>query len=217
MILLKKYKKILIIIFLLYTLFSLTGCAEKNDKDLQAKVVSELDYVNVKTVDLLNKLNNISFENYSVVSQQVKLSDEEQQTKNNGGVEGSGQSNGQGGQEGGEASSDSSSDGNSGGSSDTKGAEEKQEKEGESQDKVNTTTMVTDSELDKDRDDIDWTEIKREIELLNESWSIIVLDLYALDVKNDAILSFSDKLNTTIIAIKEEDKKQSLTALADFK
>lgn len=212
MIFLKKYKKILIIIFLLSTLFFLTGCSENSNEDLQAKVVSELDYVNVKTVDLLNKLNNISFENYSIVSQQVKLSDEEQQQSGEN-SQGSSQSSGQTSDGG---SSESSSSEGAGGSSDTKGAEEKQEKEGESQDKVNTTSMVTDSELDKDRNDIDWTEIKKEIELLNESWSVIVLDLYTLNVQNDTILSFSDKLNAAMIAVKEENKQQSLTALADL-
>lgn len=213
----KKYKKMLIIIFFACTLFSLTGCAENSDGDLQAKVVSELDYVNVKTVDLLNKLNNISFENYTIISQQVKLSDEEQQqSQSSGSNQSSGQSGQQGEQTENSGSSESSSGGGTGGSSDTKGSEEKQEKEGESQDKVNTTSMVTNAELDKDRNDINWNDIKKEIELLNESWSIIVLDLYALDVKNDEILSFSDKLNAAMIAVKEENRGQSLTALADL-
>lgn len=166
--------------------------------------------MNVETVSLLNKLNNISFENYSVVSQQVKLSSEEQQSQSQDQNQGSSQSSGQSSQ------GSSSEEQGSGGSSDTKEAGEKQEEEGESKDKVNTTSMVTDSELDKDRNDINWTEIKRDIELLNESWSIIVLDLYSLNVENNTILDFSNKLNSTMIAIKNEDKTQSLTVLADL-
>lgn len=185
------------------TLFFLTGCSENNNEDLQTKVLSELDYVNVKTISLLNKLNNVSFENYSIMSKQVKLSDEEQQQSGEG-SQGVSQSGGQ------------TEGSGSGGSSDTKGAEEKQEKEGESQDKINTTTMVANAELDKDRNEINWTEIKREIELLNESWSVIVLDLYLLNVQNDTILNFSDKLNIAMIAVGDEDKKQSLIALADL-
>lgn len=208
-----KYKKILIIICFVYTLFLLTGCTKNNDEDLQAKVISELDFVNAKTVSLLNRLNNISFKNYSIVSQQVKLSDEEQQQSGENSQDSS-QSGGQGEQAG--TGGGGSGNSGSGGSSDTKGAEEKQEKEGESQDKVNTTTMVIDAELDKDRNNIDWTEIKKEIEQLNESWSVIVLDLYALDVKNNTILDFSNKINTSMIAIKNEDKGQSLTTLADL-
>lgn len=178
-------------------------------------MISELDYVNVKTINLLNKLNNISFDNYSIVSRQIKLSDEEQQQTGES-SQGSSQSSGEGEQSGGNSESEDSGSGGSGSSSDTKGAEEKQEKEGESQDKVNTTTMVTDAELDKDRNDIDWTEIKKEIELLNESWSVVVLDLYTLNVQNDTILGFSDKLNAVMIAVRDEDKKQSLNALADL-
>ncbi len=200
----KKYKKIVILIILICTLFFFTGCTENKDEELKTKVISELDYINVETLELLNGLNNISFENYSVISQQVKLSDEGQQSQAG---EGSQTSNGQGG---------NSSEGGSGGSSDTKEAGEKQEQEGESTDAVNTTTMVIDAELDKDRNDIDWTGIKKDIELLEESWAIIILDLYALDVKNDIILDFSNKLNRSMIAIKNEDKSQSLILLADL-
>lgn len=194
---------------MVFTLFFFTGCSENSDEDLQAKVISELDYVNVKIIDVLNKLNNISFDNYSIMSQQVKLSDEEKQQSGQN-SQGSGQSSTQNG-----GTSGSNSEG-TGGSSDTKGAEEKQEKEGESQDKVNTTTMITNTELDKDRNYIDWVEIKKEIELLNESWSVIVLDLYTLNVQNNTILGFSNKINSVMIAVRDEDKKQSLIALADL-
>ena len=104
----KKNNKILIIFFLIYILFSLTGCTENNNKDLKAKVISELDYVSMKTVDLLNKLNNISFENYSVMSHQVKLGDEEQKSQLSEKSQNSEGASGQGGQSGasGEGSSE---------------------------------------------------------------------------------------------------------------
>lgn len=195
-------KKLSIIILILCSLICFTGCTKNNNEDLHAKVISELDYVNVKTVGILNKLNNISYENYSIVSQQIKLSEEEKQSQSTGG------SSGQDGNSGG------SNQGGSGGSSDNKGAEEKQEKEGESQDVVNTTTMVNNAELDKNRNDIDWAQIKKDIEILEESWSVIVLDLYSLNVNNNTILEFSNKLNSTMIVVKNEDKTQSLIALA---
>lgn len=193
-------KKLSIIILILCSLICFTGCTKNNNEDLHAKVISELDYVNVKTVGILNKLNNISYENYSIVSQQIKLSEEEKQSQSTGGSQG--------------ANSGGSSQGGSGGSSDNKGSEEKQEEEGESQDAVNTTTMVNNTELDKNRNDIDWAQIKKDIEILEESWSIIVLDLYSLNVNNNTILEFSNKLNSTMIAVKNEDKTQSLIALA---
>lgn len=211
----KKYRKIVILIFLIYSLFMLTGCTKNNDDELKIKVISELDYVNIKTVEMLNDLNNISFENYEIISQEIKLSDEEQkqQIQSGGGDQGSNKKRGGQGEN---LESEGSNQGGSGGSSDTKEPGEKQEQEGESKDVVNTTTMVDDVDLGKDRNDIDWTIIKKEVEILNESWSVIILDLYSLNVKNDTILDFSNKLNASMIAIKNEDKVRSLNALADL-
>ena len=76
--------------------------------------------------------------------------------------------------------------------------------------------MITDATLMKDKNNINWDLIKPEIELLNESWNVIVLDLYTLNVKNDVILDFSNKLNKCIVAIKNEDKAQSLKTLANL-
>lgn len=196
----KIYKKITILIFLIFTVFLLTGCSNDDSDDLKTKVVSELDYIDTITIGMLNKLNNISYENYSIISSQVQLSSEEEKAKT------------------GEENSQSSSGENAGQSSKTGtgSSEENAETGGDSKNTINTTTMVADTELNKNRDDIDWTEIKKEVEQLDESWSIIVLDLYTLNAKNDTILGFSDKINTAMTAIKSEDKQKSLTALADL-
>lgn len=202
----KKYKKIAILIILIFTIFFLTGCSDSQDGNLKTKVISELDYVNVKTIDMLNKLNNISFESYSIISEQVQFTDEEKQ--NNQSQAGKSTETSSGTEEGGS--------GNGGSSSNTSGQENGQSEQGTSNDKINATNMVMDVELDKDRNNIDWTTIKNEVELLDESWAVITLDLYTLNVKSDIILDFSDKLNTTMVAIKNEDKQKSLTALADL-
>ena len=202
----KKYKKIAILIILIFVVFSLTGCSDSQDGDLKTKVISELDFINVKTIDMLNKLNSISFESYAIISEQVKFTDEEKQ--NNQSQSGKSTETSSGTEEGGRSSG--------GGSSDTNGQEGQQSEQGTSNDKINTTNMVMDVELDKDRNNIDWTTIKNEVELLDESWAVITLDLYTLNVKSDTILGFSDKLNTVMVAIKNEDKQKSLTALADL-
>ena len=197
----KNFKKITILFILIFTVFILTGCSEDNSKDLKTKVISEIDYMNTKIINILNKLNNISFESYSIVSEQVELSPEEEKTKTG---EQSSQSSGEsdGGQSGGQSSGGES--GGSGGSG------------GQSESTINSTTMVAETELNKNRDDIDWNEMKKEIEELEESWAIIVLDLYSLDVKNETILNCSDKINTVMVAIRDEDKQKSLASLADL-
>lgn len=190
---------------------SLSGCSKGKDRDLKTKVISELNFVNAKTIDMLNKLNNISFETYSIISEQVKLNDEEKQ--NNQSQSGKSTETSSGTEEGGNSNGESSSKGNSGSTNGQKG---QQSEQGSSNDKINTTNMVMDVELNKDRNNIDWTTIKNDVELLDESWTIITIDLYTLNANSDTILNFSNKLNTAMVAIKNEDKQKSLTALADL-
>ena len=173
----------------------LTGCSNNKNEDLKTKAISELDYMNTKIINMLNKLNNISFESYSILSEQVELSSEE----------GKGQ---QGGQNSGGSGAEQSSGGGSGGSG------ESQSSGGESKNTINSTTMVADTELNKNRDEVDWDGIRKEIEELEESWAIIILDLYSLNVKNDTILTCSDNINVIMVSIKEEDKQGTLTNLA---
>lgn len=202
----KKYKKIAMLIIVVLAAVFLSGCSKGKDGDLKTKVISELNFVNAKTIDMLNKLNNISFESYSIISEQVQFSDEEKQ--NNQSQSGKSTETASGTEEG-----ESSSQGESNNTSEKKG---QQSEQGTSKDKINTTNMVMDVELNKDRNNIDWTTIKNDVELLNESWTIITIDLYTLNANSNTILNFSNKLNTAMVAIKNEDKQKSLTALADL-
>ena len=207
----KKYKKIAMLIIVVLAAFSLSGCSKGKDGDLKTKVISELNFVNAKTIDMLNKLNNISFESYSIISEQVKFNDEENQ--NNQSQSGKSTETASGTEEGGNSNGGNSNKGESGSTNGQKG---QQSEQGSSNDKINTTNMVMDVELNKDRNNIDWTTIKNDVELLGESWTIITLDLYTLNANSDTILNFSNKLNTAMVAIKNEDKPKSLIALADL-
>lgn len=207
----KKYKKIAMLIIVVLAAVFLSGCSKGKDGDLKTKVISELNFVNAKTIDMLNKLNNISFESYSIISEQVKFNDEEKQ--NNQSQSGKSTETASGTEEGGNSKGESSSKGDSGSTNGQKG---QQSEQGSSNDKMNTTNMVMNVELSKDRNNIDWTTIKNDVELLNESWTIITIDLYTLNANSNTILNFSNKLNTAMVAIKNEDKQKSLTALADL-
>lgn len=207
----KKCKKIAMLIIVVLAAVFLSGCSKGKDGDLKTKVISELNFVNAKTIDMLNKLNNISFESYSIISEQVKFNDEEKQ--NNQSQSGKSTETASGTEEGGNSNGESSSKGDSGSTNGQKG---QQSEQGSSNDKMNTTNMVMNVELSKDRNNIDWTTIKNDVELLNESWTIITIDLYTLNANSNTILNFSNKLNTAMVAIKNEDKQKSLTALADL-
>lgn len=171
--------------------FIFTGCKKDEKEELKEKVISELEYVETKTLDILNGLNNITFDNYAIVSEQVKL-DEKNQKQQSGKEE----QNEQSGKE--EASQNENN------------------KQEENQNLINKTSMEPETILEKNKNDINWKSIKHEIELLNESWSIIILDLYSLNVNGGTILDFGTKLNNTIIAIKNENKQESLRNLAEL-
>lgn len=180
-------KKILFTIILIFTIIFFTGCSNNNEENLNTKVISELDYLDGKIIGMLNKLNNISFESYSIVSEKVKLSakDEKAKTEEKGGE----------------------------GSKNNDGTEKEEETEDENK-TINSTNMVVNTELNKNRNDINWDELKEEIEEINSSWAIVILDLYTLNASNNTILEFSEQINNVMIEIKAENKQNTLNALA---
>ena len=77
-------KKINILIFTLITffiLFGITGCSSK-EYTLNDKAKSEIDYLSTKFINILNKLNNITFENYKVTTFKTELTKDEDTTRN---------------------------------------------------------------------------------------------------------------------------------------
>ncbi len=189
----KKIRIIIIFYLLLNICLIITGCAKDNKEELKQKAISELEYVNIKILNMLNKLNNLTFENYTIVSEQIELDNKNQKLQH-------------------EETNSSKANGQQGDNS----QEQNNEQGKENQDILNVSKMSTDTTLSKNRNDIDWNIIKQEIEQLNESWSIIILDLYSLNTTGNTILEFSSKLNKSIIAIKNENKQESLMALADL-
>ena len=66
-------RKLSIIFLIIITLFSLTGCNKNKDDSIKKeKVNQEMSYLDSKIIAMLNRLNNISFSNYKVVSEDVK-------------------------------------------------------------------------------------------------------------------------------------------------
>ena len=181
-----KKRKIFIFLILTFILL-LTGCGKnKKDEDVNKKAIQELDYLDTKIVSILNKLNNITLRNYTLNEDQIQKE---------------------------ENSSNSTS-------KDNKDDNTNEQKESDSQSSnsskteetnITVTSMEPKSVLTINKDDIDWNEIKSEIETINEAWSIVLLDLSYLNVDNNDILSFSSALNDTLISVKDENKINTLT------
>lgn len=187
-------------IILLSCLFFLVGCSKtSNNSSDKEKLTSEVEFYSLKIMSLLNDLNNISLENYELLSEKVNISKESE--GNNSGSQ----------------SSQSSSSSQSGGGNQ---GEASQSGNQNSQSKGNTEISVTDMQkksiLKSNNEEIDWDNITSEIELMNTSWSITMLDLTNANVSNDDILTFANTLNQTIIGVKNEDKATTLSNLTSL-
>lgn len=198
-----KFALLILVVILVFFTISLTGCNNNNvNEDKKSKIIQELDYLDTKIVSILNKLNNISLENYAITSEEISLGEES--------------SNGK--------SSTSSGGGNSSGGSSSQGGESSgEQKEASSQSRVSseteksnvtTTKMEPKTVLDSDQNNIDWKTIKSEIEIVNEAWAVVILDLSSFNINNEDILNFSSTLDDCILSIKDENKQSALTNLA---
>ncbi|MCL2384018.1 MAG: hypothetical protein FWC79_07940 [Oscillospiraceae bacterium] len=139
------------------------------------ELCGQIEYMDRKIITMLNRLNNISFENYRVASRQIVM----EETPGGRGDE--------------------------------------QPSEGLSQDgesNLVVSEMIPHGVIDVEHDSIDWDILRREIELLNSAWPVILLDLHSLNIDGESILAFSRELSIAIIHIRDEDKRNSLTSLA---
>ena len=170
--------------------FSLTGCSDDKEDDINKKVSEEIKFLDSKIIGMLNSLNNISMNNYTVQTETVPSTSSS--SSNNSSQQSS--------------SGDGSSNGNSDGGNST------EQSSGNNQ--TSNSYKMTQNSILTDSKDVNWNNMKTEIENLYDYWSPIVLDLYKLNVPNSDILNFSSDLNTTIGYIKAEDKANSLTSLA---
>ena len=133
---------------------SLTGCSNNAEEKLNEKAVSEIEYFNSKLIGVLNKLNNITFENYKMTTKKTELnaqSSEEEKSSSSGSSQNSDEgSSGGGSQEGsGGSSGGSSGDGSSNG--------------GEKSNSIITSQMAPNTILNPQTTEIDWNGIKNEI------------------------------------------------------
>ena len=192
----KTIKLITIYSLSIILLFSLTGCSTE-EPSLNEKATNEVEYLGSKFVIILNRLNNITFENYQITTEQAKLTkDSAEQEKSSSSVASQSGEQGDGGQEG------SNSGGQSG--------------QTDEDTTIIASQMSPNTILNPTTTEIDWAGLKNEVENLYYAWNTILLDLYQLETSNDDILGFSADLDKATTYIKNEDKANSLLAVANL-
>lgn len=193
----KNLKKIAyIIIFSIIVILVLTiyvNANKGNEQTEKQKAFSEIRYLESKLIDLLNSMNNLEIRNYKISYGEVSKASET-----------------------GESSSGSSSKDNSNESSNKSTSSQQSSDNTSSKAKESSSPTI---ELNRtgvlgNNENLDWSNIKYEIENLYESIPTITLDLYKINLNQEDILSFNKEFDNLAIAAKNENKEETLNQLA---
>ncbi len=187
----KKYTRIayiaLILIVLLsgFFMYKVFGKNNSNEK-LDEKTLAEIKYFENEFQKLFNQFNNISFENYKISSKEIKQEENENQT------------------------SSSKQDSTNSKSQDQKSqnSEESENSKDNKQYELEEIGILT-----KDTE-IDWKQVKNDVEKIYPSLYQMTLDLYQTSTEQEDVSNFNKEFDNLIQAVKEEDKEKSLNELS---
>lgn len=201
----KKYKKVayvflaIIIICLGFVLYRSYG--KNNEKgDIKSKSLAEINRLENSFFNMFNEINNISFENYKIKTSEINNKQSSNTSSENNQVSNSTSS-----------SSSSGSGGESSGKGGSGGSENNNQSSGEADNKkfeLEETGILTKSS------DIDWDDLKNEVETLYPSITGLTLDLYQINVKQEDIAKFNNEYDNLIKSIKDENKEDTLNELS---
>lgn len=187
----EKYKKIayitlILIIFITgFFIYKVFGKNNSND-NLNEKTLEEVKQLESKFQNLFNQLNNISFENFKISSTEI----EEQESQSE--------------------SSSSSENSSSNNSSKEKSSEKKDNstsKQDNKQYKLEEVGILTNQE------EINWEQIKKDVEKIYTSLYSTTLDLYQTSLNQQDIVNFNKEYDNLTKAVKEENKDATLIEL----
>lgn len=187
----EKYKKIayitlILIIFITgFFIYKVFGKNNSND-NLNEKTLEEVKQLESKFQNLFNQLNNISFENFKISSTEI----EEQESQSE--------------------SSSSSENSSSNNSSKEKSSEKKDNstsKQDNKQYKLEEVGILTNQE------EINWEQIKKDVEKIYTSLYSTTLDLYQTSVNQQDIVNFNKEYDNLTKVVKEENKDATLIEL----
>jgi len=217
-----KIKKSVILMMIFSILaISLTGCNNQDENQImQEKVGREIEYLELRLVDMLNNVNGISLYNYIVKAEQISEQTAQKSSGDGNSVavqaeETEQSSSGQGQSQGGSSDQGQSGSGNSSqGQGGSGGQSQSSEASAEGSNNSNVLYKMEGNEILLQNRQTDWTSLKSDIEKLYSDWSTIQLDLYKMNVNSQDVLNFSIDLDIATQAIKSRDKVKTLTSLA---
>lgn len=200
----KKYKKIayifLIIIIAVLSVILYANVSKGNEDNQKEKTFSEVEFLEAKLVNLFNEMNNIETRNYNIsVSEITEQAKDKKESSDNSSKQ-------QGSQEEGNSNSDGNS--SSGGSSGSSGSSSDTNNQKNQKFNLKTNGVL------KNSDEINWDNVKSEIEILYSSIPTITLDLYQMNINQEDVLGFNKEFDNLTVVAKEEKKEETLSELA---
>ena len=198
----KKYIITIITLFLIiviaivgYFVYGNIKESKANSSDmLTEKVISEIEYLGDNIIYIMNELNNISYTNYKIVSEEIEDSSSDENSSS------SGSNSGQGGSEssGGQSSSEQ-------GDSDKKSS-------------ITTTNMSNANSIlnDDSTDKINWNNVNMKVQDMYSAWTTIMIDLSSLNVNKDDLLKFNSTLDKISSSLEQKDKEDALLNCSDL-
>lgn len=210
----KKFKRmgyiILIVIVVVLSLTIYTDASKDNSEDKKDKVLAEMNFIETKLINLFNNMNNIKIDNYNIVTTEISKDESKSTNTTSEGGQSQGQSQGQ--SSGGGESMGGEQGESQGGSSDSSGQSGSESSKEETK---KTFDLQQDEILTKTGNEVNWDNIKSEVENLYSDLPSITMDLYQLDNANqEEILNFNSEYDRLIVNVKDEKKKETLEQLA---
>lgn len=200
----KKYKKIIYVFFIIVIaslgILLYKNISKGNSEDIKEKTLAEVEFLEKKIVTLLNDLNNIESRNYNLSVSEISKEDTSKSGESSQ-EEGSESSKEEGSQ--GESSGEDNQGQQNSDSSASNGEEEKSEEY-----TLKETGVLTNT------NEIDWENIKTEVENLYSPIPTITLDLYGLDIAKEDILGFNQELDNLTKIVQEQNKENTLASLS---
>ncbi len=196
----KKYIITIIILFSLiilsiggYFIYSNAKTNEGSKVDtLRQKAMSELQYLSSNIILMMNEINNISYENYKIINEEIDSGSAEQNSSE--GAEKQEQS-----EENSKSTESESSAGNGNNSS-----------------TIKSSKIESNSILENTNNEVDWDSLKSDIEIMYSAWTTVLMDLTSLNVNKDNLLKYNDKLDAIVVDIDKKDKQSTLLNMADL-
>lgn len=191
----KKYIITIIILFTIiflsiggYFVYANIKNNESNSMEImQEKCTSEIEYLSSNIISIMNEINGISYSSYKIINKEIPASD---------------------------SGSDSGANSESNSSSSQSSSKEGSSKSKEN--KINTSSIVSDNILNSEQNKINWKEINNKTQEIYSSWTTIMMDLTTLNVNKDNLLKFNTLLDSLAKSIEDKDKAKCLINSANL-